>query len=665
MATIYAGKGKVDAYNPYLSLTVVKSSQSVDGNYSIVSYTLKLHRPKNVSSSAAKDYSFTVAGTKFTGTYTMSGSGEKVIKSGTLTVPHNADGSKSISYSMSVEIAVTWSGVYIGTVSNSGTLALPTIPRATQITIGGSTSNMGDTITINCPRASSSFTHDLAYSFEGGSYVSIGTGVGTSKSWVIPDLADKIPNAASGTLKVRCITKNGSTTIGTTYKSVVIFVPETVVPTVLSVRAVEATSGLATQFGAFIQGKSKITATITAEGVKGSTIKEYQATFNGKTYTGKSWTSDLLNTRGTLTIKARVKDSRGRWSEYTDVDVTVLPYWKPQIEKFEAYRCNADGTENTAGEYVCISYKYSVATLNNKNTARMTVSYKLADASAYTSLLTNTALSADQVVVPSQVFANSNLFDLKMELTDWFGVTPYTTAYAIIPSEEVIFDIKADGLGFAVGGVASLERAFESFWQIKPSAGMLYDILDDGADLNTLTTSNVYRLMGSRTYSNAPTTAGGILEVFSFGGVYMQRYTAVSTDRVITYLRFFHSSAWTPWRDPYGWEIAALTAATGVTIGTMKVRYNPDLSLVEMHGSFTYTPTAPVAAGASVTLAKLPDFLKPPVNAPLSVYRIASGTGWVKAAANTDGDIVIRTGGALTANASATYFLGGTFYHDF
>lgn len=678
MATIYAGKGKVNQYNPYLSLTVAKSSQSVDGNYSMVSYTLKLHRPKNVSSSASKDYSFTVAGTTFTGTYTISGSGDKIIKSGTLKVPHGADGSKTISYSMSVEIAVTWNGVYIGTVPNSGTLALPTIPRATQImfsSIDTGLTYMGDTLSMVMDRASSSFTHDLAYSFEGGSYVSIGTGLGTSKSWAVPDLASKIPNKTSGSLKIRCITKNGSTTIGTTYATATVYVPTDVKPTVTGLTATEAVSGLDAQFGAFIQGKSRVDCKITGTGAKGSTLTEYQATFAGSSYSGSyaaaSWRSAVLATAGTLTVKARVKDSRGRWSDYKTLDIDVLAYEKPKIEKFNAYRCSDMlGTEDPAGEYVAIRYKYSVTSLGSTNTASMTVSFKEASAEEYTALLTNTARSADTLVVPSRVFSNSKMYDFKMELTDWFNVTPYTEATALIPTEEVIMDIKANGLGLAIGGVATRSRALESFWPIVPSDGMEYKVLPNGTNLSSRLRSGVYLLPKGNTYADRPPgDYDGILEVLTWGStaddlVTLQRLTQVGTDRTTVYQRGGAGGVLSMWRDPYGWEIITLEAAENVTIGTLVMRYNADLCLVELHGSVTYKPKASAAAGAAVPLAYLPPEMVPSVNAPLSVYRISETTGWVKAAANTDGELIIRTGGALTANASATYFLGGMYYHE-
>jgi hypothetical protein len=238
-----------------------------------------------------------------------------------------------------------------------------------------------------------------------------------------------------------------------------------VIPVAGDVTFVEATSGLAAQFGAFIQGKSKIKATITGTGVEGSTIKEYQAVLNGgKTYTGTSWTSDVLTTAGRVEVKARVKDSRGRWSAYKTTSATVLAYSKPKVQAFSVYRCDADGTSNPEGLYMAVHYQYSVTSLNNKNTASMAVKYKQSGASTYTDLLTNTALSANTTVVSTKTFSLDSEFDVQLTLTDWFGGTP-VTSNATLPTAAVIMDIKANGKGIAFGKVAEFD-GFDFGWDI-------------------------------------------------------------------------------------------------------------------------------------------------------------------------------------------------------
>lgn len=366
-----------------------------------------------------------------------------------LNITHATDGKKTLSVSASYNTGLNSTG----TVTASASKTLTTIPRATTPTVSESSVDMGDKVTISTPRAASSFTHDLAYAFAGEDYVSIATGVGTSYSWTVPDLASKIPKATSGTVTIRCITKDSSgKTIGTKTVTLTAKVPSTVIPTVSGVTHAEATSGLAAQFGAYIQNKSKLAIKITAAGAKGSTITDYQATLNGKTYDDASFTSAVLTSSGTLTLKVRVKDSRGRWSAYKDTSITVLAYSSPKIQALKVYRCDASGNPDDEGTYMAVTYQYSVTSLGSKNTASMAVKYKRSTATSYTNLLTNTALSANTTAKPTTVFSTDYQFDVQMTVTDWFGAT--ATANATLPTAAVIMDFKADGLGISFGKVS-------------------------------------------------------------------------------------------------------------------------------------------------------------------------------------------------------------------
>lgn len=387
--------------------------------------------------------------------------GSKTLFTKKVDVSHNSDGTKTLACSASFA-----TGVSSGTVTDSASKALTTIPRATQHTLNVSSADMGATVTVSCPRASSGFTHDLAYKLPNdSSYTAITTGVGTSYSWTVPDRATSIPNDASVQMTVRCITKSGGTTVGTKYAYITAKVPTSVIPTISSVTTAETVSGLAAQFGAYVQTKSKPRVTITAAGAKGSTIKEYSSTFAGKTYAGSSWTSDVLATSGTLTIKTRVKDSRGRWSAYKDTNVTVVAYSKPQIKALTVYRCNSAGVATDDGTYLALSYNYSVASVGGKNKAAVTVKYKLSTAADYSStLLSLTALSGNTTVKPATpTFSVDNTYNFRLEVADWFDAT--AVSEATLPSGKVILDIKANGLGIGLGKVAE-QNGIDFGWDI-------------------------------------------------------------------------------------------------------------------------------------------------------------------------------------------------------
>ena len=438
------------------------ATQNVSNNTSKITAVMYLVQASSwsLSISSRADNETTINGTEHTWTSpAISNGGGKTTKLATVTsgnITHNADGTKSVTISATFNIRATLSGTYRGTITASQTITLNTIPRATQPTLSSTSVNMGSAVTISMPRASSAFTHDLAYSFNGGAYVSIATGRGTSHSWTVPDLADRIPNATSGAVTIRCITKNGSATVGTKTVSMTAKVPTSVVPTVDGVAISEGTSGLAAQFGAYVQGKSKLAVTVAASGAKGSSIAAYSVTLAGKTYTSRTFTSPVLTGKGSVSLVAKVKDSRGRWSASKTVTVTLLEYSAPLIQELRAFRVDSSGAADEQGEYLRLDYRYSVTSLGSKNTAQAVIEYKKTTEDTWTELLTNTALSADTSVKPATpTFSIDNQYDLRLTVTDWFGGSrSYMTT---LPSGAVILDLLASGKGIALGKVAEAE----------------------------------------------------------------------------------------------------------------------------------------------------------------------------------------------------------------
>lgn len=139
-------------------------------------------------------------------------------KQGYVDVPHNADGTKEMSFSIRMDEVTgnyagdTWK---YGAASVSSTLWLASIPRASSISVtsGSGTKPGAGSINLSISRASSSFTHTVTWSCAGLSGT-IGTGIGTSCSWGVPiDIVEKSPNANS-TVTFTCKTYNGSTEIG-------------------------------------------------------------------------------------------------------------------------------------------------------------------------------------------------------------------------------------------------------------------------------------------------------------------------------------------------------------------------------------------------------------------------------------------------------------------
>ena len=133
-----------------------------------------------------------------------------VIASGTRVFTHEDDGTRSFSVSIQGGIYT-----YAVNVSGSKTFTLDTIPRASSISC--TTANIESNPTITISRASSSFTHTIAYQFGTLSgTIATKTSATSITSWQIPaSFYTQIPDAKTGWGTLTCQTYSGSTLIGT------------------------------------------------------------------------------------------------------------------------------------------------------------------------------------------------------------------------------------------------------------------------------------------------------------------------------------------------------------------------------------------------------------------------------------------------------------------
>ena len=537
-----------------ISIEITQNSQNVANNTSNVTVKVKASWTYGSYNRLEKPGWLKIDGTQYdftspfnTGKTT---SGSVILFTKTVDVAHGATGAKTLSCSASYT-----SGVSSGTVTASASKTLTTIPRATTPTLSASSVDMGGKVTINTPRASSAFTHDLAYSFAGGSYVSIATGVGTSYSWTTPDLASKIPNTTSGTVTIRCITKNGSTTVGTKTDTMTLKVPASVVPTISAVATEEAVEGLAEHFGAFIKSKSKVKTTITAAGAKGSTIKSYNTVFNGRTYTGSSWTSAVVTESSVdLSLVTTVTDSRGRTAKKTTF-IKVLDYAKPAISELQVYRVDETGAAHSDGIYIAVRYKYAVTPLQDANKASLNIDYKRSTETEWTRLLSVYDLSADDTALPtSPTFSTDYQYDVRLTLSDYFGAVP---AYTVqLPSGAVILDIGADGDCLGIGETAQFPGHMGVAWTLKTKHGEIpRDALaiPASADLDDYKTPGyyVFSSASSATIANLPTggSGSGSVEVYREGEANQVRQvvTRCSAASREIWERLYYSNTWQAW----------------------------------------------------------------------------------------------------------------------
>lgn len=380
--------------------------------------------------------------------------------SATLTAWHNANGTKSLTISVSMPIGAYCDGTYFESVTASGSATFNQIARPTTPTLSASTVELGQTVTVNTPRNLGELTHTLTYSI-GSASGSIGNS-GSSRTWTPSiDLAHQITKSTSGIAVITCKTYSGSTLIGTRTVNITLTVPSSIIPSIKTFE-VEDAKGCLTKYGNFVQNHSEYKVTIDANLAYSSpvatwTIDAYTASFMTKTASG-TYDAGTPYGSGEQTIWVQVKDARGR-TRAAQKDFIVLAYSKPTAI-ISAHRCNANGNENPEGAYIKATISGSITALNNKNSKTYKIQYKTAndDESAFETNTPLTDTSAYELttsaIFPADV---DTVYNVRAIATDDFGTAVHTidvsTAYTII-------DFKADGTGIAFGK-ASTEEGFD------------------------------------------------------------------------------------------------------------------------------------------------------------------------------------------------------------
>lgn len=381
-----------------LFLTITEQSYSIPNNTSYLKCVLEIR--KDVSSSTTSynnggaNITMTVNGTSLYSATSfdirsMTKGARKTLATKYITINHNSDGSKSINVAANFA-----SGVSLGTASISKTYACRTIPRATTPTLSASSVNVGSSVTINTPRVSSSFTHRLFYKIGSGSWISIATGVGTSYSWTVPkSIASSFPNNSSGVIVIAADTYNGSTKIGSKQVNLTVNIPTTAefMPTVSSLTVSEAVSKVTAAFGSgYVQGLSQLNVKTTATGAYSSTIKSYSTSVDGVKYNSAAFTSNVINSVGTIPITVTITDSRNRTATKT-INVSVIAYSSPTITAMSYQQCNADGTANNEGTSTKVVISGKVASVDNQNNRTLTLKWKKSTETTYQTRVLSTS----------------------------------------------------------------------------------------------------------------------------------------------------------------------------------------------------------------------------------------------------------------------------------
>ena len=273
---------------------------------------------------------------------------ETTLASGEATIPHNSDGTKTMSVWASFDAN---NGIH-GNIIISTNYTFDKIPRSTQISSLEGNRNLGSLHTVIFNRKVNSFTHQVWYRVFGSDWIDLGKNHTTSVSFTPSlDLARHLPKSSSGLMDICVRTYNGTTQVGSdVYSNGWHFkIPDSVKPTFtgLSLTDMNTVARRLLSGNDFLQIISDIQVNFNnPSGAYGSTITGYRAEIVNKkmVVTKNGGSFGIMNFSGSATIRAYVVDSRGKQSDTKEITINVIEYYAPSFS-FSALRTR--GNPNT------------------------------------------------------------------------------------------------------------------------------------------------------------------------------------------------------------------------------------------------------------------------------------------------------------------------------
>ncbi|REK93609.1 hypothetical protein DXN33_02400 [Streptococcus sp. NM] len=551
----------------YLRLWVDQVSQNISDNSSQVRVRLALTNGAHTFS----DYDCTASVTIDGQTLSWSGRPSMLSQNSsimlidrTVTIRHENDGKKTFSLSATFSGGGGWSPGTLTLSSNSFTLT--TIPRSSSVRVGAGV--IGSTITININRQNPSFKHTVRYSWAGKSGT-IASNVDTSTSWTIPiDFANDIPNSASGTGTIFVDTYSGSTKTGTQSTTFTASVPANVKPNFTGISLSDlngSAQNLIPKADTFIQVISNIKVGFNgAVGSYGSSITGYYAEIVGKNQSTSSNGGSLgiMNYHGTIKIRARVSDSRGRWSDTREVSVTVLEYFAPALS-FSIARTGSTSSTLT----VTRNAKVAPLTVSGSQKNTMTLTFKVARLGTNAFTVDNGQATGTWSSISSLVNSRANLSGNYLANQSWVVIgileDKFTrTEFMVnVATESVVFSYDRSGVGInKIREQGALDVKGNIYADNKPI--QQYQLTDNNGGLGrgSAQWNDVWNKQGtefgwrSGKYDDNPTGRNGDWGLYqnfwldSWKGV--QFFTGLSSNRFF-FRTYNNNSRWSPsqWKE--------------------------------------------------------------------------------------------------------------------
>ena len=421
-------------------------------------------------------------------------------------IAHNDDGTKDIAVSGSV-IGPNGTNFSGHKTTGGGTFTLDTVPRASAISSAGAVT-LGNACNVKWIPASASFRYKLKFTIGSWSQTTDAIhpnvkSLYTYDGYVIPlDAANQIPGK-TGNMTVTLYTYSDAAATkqvgGADSETFTVTVPETdeTRPTVKTM-SVSPVSALSAPFnGLFIQGYSKVKATLEFETEYNASVAASNITVEGITYESP-YESAILNKPGKVTVKATVKDSRGYYgTNYREIE--VIPYSKPYVKAMSgqsnvvAGRCDASGNMTDSGTYLKIKAKTVFSKVISGdvqyNFGKLKYRYRKEGGSfsAWQTILDYKTDGSDDVITPPMLNGALDIkanYQVQIIATDeLYESEPVTLS---VPSDDVYMDRPAGGKSMGLGGYSTGDGILDVYWKTKARGGLsVFDATGNEINLNS------------------------------------------------------------------------------------------------------------------------------------------------------------------------------------
>lgn len=411
-----------------------------------------------------------------------------------------------------------------------------TASKSVTITVYGPSSmsfpafTIGSAGTFSISKSLSSFKHSISISLGSRSAAPASLSTASSVSWTPPDnFGDQITAATSRTVSATITTYTaGGNLVGSTTYNVTINIPSSWSPSLTTVNLSQSSANAwVNGQNNYISGYSKVTVSVPSSGAAASkyaSISSVSITGGAGNGTpswssGASWTSPVLSGSGTISIKVKITDSRGKTAEKT-VTLTLLAYSSPTVRNAYAHR-STGGEEDPSGTdltvYGVAAYSSSIPGLSYAMSFRVrTVGGTYGDAV--------TLPSGNETTLEDGVPDVTKRYEVLIRIEDSVGNA--SEALLSIDTERVTINVRNGGNAVGIGTYTAAEKEFtvNPEWTIKkgdaPTLANLPYCDSVGGTLSSVGWKRVAKL-------DADGTIGGGVYLVSLGSIYA--YTRPST----------------------------------------------------------------------------------------------------------------------------------------